>query len=508
MKRFVLALDQGTTSSRALLIDAEGRVAATAQEELPQSFPKPGYVEHDPDRIFETQLSCARRAISESGTKTEEIAAIGITNQRETAIVWERATGRPIHPAIVWQCRRTSEACEAIKRRRLEATIRKKTGLVVDPYFSATKIAWILDAVPGARRRAERGELAFGTVDTWLLWRLTGGRIHATDASNASRTSLYDLRKGRFDPELLKIFGVPKAVLPDVVDSSGVVAETDSEWLGLPVPIAGVAGDQQAALFGQACFRKGSMKATYGTGAFLLQNVGTKAAGSKHGLLSTVAWRKNGETTYALEGSVFVAGAAIQWLRDALRVVTSAAASEALAASLQSNDGVYFVPAFTGLGTPHWDAGARGLICGLTRGTGAAHVARAALESIAYQTCDLVDAMTADSGTRPKELRVDGGAARNAFLMQFQADVLGIPVVRAAVTETTALGAAFLAGLAVGFFKGERPLSAAWKSDATFEPKASRADRERLLEGWRDAVSRTLLRKADPPRRRRKGGAS
>ncbi len=494
MHRYILALDQGTTSSRALLVRRDGSVAATAQQEIGQSYPAPGFVEHDPEEIWRTQRDCAREAIVRAGARTEEIAAIGIAVQREPTSVWDRADGRPIHPAIVWQCRRTADLCEKLKRSRSGALVRQKTGLVVDPYFSATKIGWILDHVRGARRRAERGELLFGTVDSWLLWRLTGGRVHATDVSNASRTLLFDLRRGRFDDGLLKTFRTPRAMLPEIRDTDGDFGLTDPEHFGLAVPIRAVMGDQQAALFGQGRLKPGGMKNTYGTGCFLLMNAGDSPPAPPPGILATAAWRRGGRTTYALEGGVFVAGAAVQWLRDALRVIGAAAETEALAEGLGGNDGVYFVPAFAGLGAPHWDPHARGAIFGLTRGTGIAHLARAALEAMAYQTRDLVEAITAKAGVRPRELRVDGGAVRNDFLCQFQADMLGIPVVRPAATESTALGAAYMAGLAAGFWRSEREVAALRRIDRVFEPRIGRAERERLYAGWKNAVARTLSR--------------
>ncbi len=495
MKRFVLALDQGTTSSRAILFDHDGAVVGVAQEELPQHYPRPGWVEHEPEDIWRTQIDCARRVLASTGTPAEDVAAIGIANQRETTIVWDRKTGVPIHRAIVWQCRRTAQECQRLKRAGGERVFARQTGLVLDPYFSGTKIAWILDHVPGARRRAARGELAFGTVDSWLIWRLTRGAVHATDPSNASRTLAYDLRRGAFDDGLLARLRVPRAVLPEIRPSSGDFGTADPCWFGAPIPLGGVAGDQQAALFGQACFRPGMVKNTYGTGCFLLMNVGSKVPRPKSGVLATVAWTKDDATTYALEGSVFVAGAAVQWLRDALKIIGSADETEGLARSLAANDGVYFVPAFVGLGTPHWDPTARGAIFGLTRGTGRAHLARAALEAMAFQTRDLVDAMTADAGVRPKELRVDGGAARNDFVYQFQADVRGIPLGRPMVTETTALGAAYLAGLSTGFWQSERELAALWRAERRFEPTLKKAARDRLHAGWLDAVSRTLTRR-------------
>jgi glycerol kinase len=494
MPNYVLALDQGTTSSRAILFDRAGSVVSVGQQEFPQIFPQAGWVEHNPEDIWNSQLYCAREALSKANVKADHVAAIGITNQRETTLVWDRGSGQPVYNAIVWQCRRTAPMCEKLKKEKFDRVIRKKTGLVTDAYFSGTKVAWILDNVSGVRARAKSGELAFGTVDTWLIYNLSGrsgaGKAHVTDVSNASRTMLYDIRKQKWDDEILKKLRVPASMLPEVKSSSEVYAETDPDLLGAPIPIAGIAGDQQAALFGQACFRPGMMKNTYGTGCFLLMNTGPKANASKTGLLTTVAWRANGRTEYALEGSVFVAGAAVQWLRDGLNVIGNAAETEALATSVADNHGVYFVPAFVGLGAPYWDADARGAVVGLTRGATRAHVARAAIEAMAYQTRDVVECMQKDSGIKARELRIDGGATRNDFLCQFQADILGIPVVRPVITETTALGAAYLAGLAVGFWKNEKEISAQWQEEKCFEPKMKRSERERLYEGWQKAVNR------------------
>ncbi|QQS45997.1 MAG: glycerol kinase GlpK [Acidobacteriota bacterium] len=488
MSNYVLALDQGTTSSRAILFDRSGRIAGVAQQEFPQIFPRAGWVEHGPEAIWSSQLDCARQVLS--GIPASEVAAIGITNQRETTVMWNRTDGRPIHNAIVWQCRRTAPMCEKLKKEKFDRVIRKKTGLVTDAYFSGTKVAWILDNVKDARKQAQAGELAFGTVDTWLINRLSGGRAYVTDVSNASRTMLYDIRRQRWDDEILKKLRIPAAVLPEVKSSSEIYAETDPELFGAPIPIAGIAGDQQAALFGQACFKPGMMKNTYGTGCFLLMNTGEKANASKTGLLTTIAWRTGRKTEYALEGSVFIAGAAVQWLRDGLGIITGAAETEALAASVTDNHGVYFVPAFVGLGAPYWDQNARGAIVGLTRGASRAHIARAALEAMAYQTRDVVECMQRDSGIKARELRVDGGATRNDFLCQFQADILGIPVVRPIVTETTALGAAYLAGLAVGFWKSENEIARQWQVEKRFEPKMKKSERERLYAGWQEAVAR------------------
>jgi glycerol kinase len=490
MPNYVLALDQGTTSSRAILFDRAGQIVSVGQQEFPQIFPQAGWVEHNPEDIWNSQLYCAREALSKANVKAEEVAAIGITNQRETTVVWDRAADRAIHNAIVWQCRRTASICEKLKKEKFDRVIRRKTGLVTDAYFSGTKVAWLMDHVKDARKRATAGDLAFGTVDSWLIHRLSGGKAHVTDVSNASRTLLYDIRKQQWDAEILKKLRIPAALLPQVKSSSEVYAETAPDLLGAPIPIAGIAGDQQAALFGQACFKPGMMKNTYGTGCFLLMNTGESANASKTGLLTTIAWRKRGRTEYALEGSVFVAGAAIQWLRDGLGIIANAADTEAMAASVSDTQGVYFVPAFVGLGAPYWDQDARGAIVGLTRGATRAHLARAALEAMAYQTRDVVECMQKDSGIKARELRVDGGATRNDFLCQFQADVLGIPVVRPVITETTALGAAYLAGLAVGFWKSEKEIASQWQEEKRFEPKMKKADRDRLYEGWQAAVAR------------------
>jgi glycerol kinase len=490
MSRFVLALDQGTTSSRALVFDRRGRACGAAQEEFAQHYPRPGWVEHDPCDLWETTRRSALSALRTAKLTTRDLAAIGITNQRETTLLWDRRTGRPLHRAIVWQDRRTAEACAQLKRRGLEPLFRRKTGLLLDPYFSGTKLAWLLDHVPGARRRAERGELAFGTVDTWLLWQLTGGRVHATDVSNASRTLLLNLRTGDWDGALLKILRIPREVLPEVRGSSEVYGEVSAVPALRGVPIAGIAGDQQAALFGQACFHPGMAKNTYGTGCFLLLHTGTKPVASKNNLLTTIAWRIGQKTEYALEGSVFIGGAVVQWLRDGLGLIKKSVDVERLAARVPDNGGVYLVPAFTGLGAPHWDAQARGLITGLTRGSTAGHFARAALESIAYQSADLLAAMEADAGRRLRELRVDGGAVGNDPLMQFQADLLRVPVVRPRTTETTALGAAYLAGLAIGFWKSRDEIAALWAADRTFQPRAPAAAMHRLQAGWQRAIAR------------------
>jgi len=485
----ILALDQGTTSSRAILFDHAGAVVAVAQKEFPQIFPKPGWVEHDPAAIWSSQWEVAQGVLAKAGVTAKEVAAIGITNQRETTLIWDRKSGRPIHNAIVWQDRRTAPMCDALKRRGLAKKIRQKTGLVVDAYFSATKIAWLLQHVPGAKARARRGELAFGTVDTWLVWNLTGGRVHVTDPSNASRTMLYNLRIGDWDDELLKVFGIPRSLLPAVRSSSEIYG--DAVLDSVPVPIAGIAGDQQAALFGQVCHAPGLVKNTYGTGCFMLMHTGMKPIPSKNNLLTTVAWRIGGKTEFALEGSVFIAGAAVQWLRDGLGIIKSSREVESLAASVPDNGGVYLVPAFTGLGAPHWDQYARGILAGLTRGSTAGHVARAALEGIAYQVRDVLNAMQRDAGIRLKELRVDGGACANNLLMQFQADVLGVPVVRPKVAETTALGAAYLAGLAVGFWKDRKEIAKQWQADRQFRPAMKPAQRRQLVAGWEKALARS-----------------
>ena len=493
----VLALDQGTTSSRAIVFDRGGRIVAQAQREFRQIFPREGWVEHDPEEIWSSQLAVAREAIAAARLTAADIAAIGIANQRETALVWERASGRPVYNAIVWQDRRTAPMCEQLRAAGLERTLSQKTGLLLDPYFSATKIAWMLEHVPGVRERAARGELAFGTVDSWLVWRLTSGAHHLTDASNASRTLLFDIHACGWDDELLAIFDIPRALMSSVVPSSGMVATTAPAWLGAAIPIAGIAGDQQAALVGQRCTLPGMVKNTYGTGCFMLMQTGNAPIASAHRLVTTIATKTSVATRYALEGSVFVAGAIVQWLRDGLGVISSSAEVEALARSVEDNGGVYLVPALTGLGAPHWDPHARGALFGLTRAATKAHVARAALESIAFQSADLIDAMHADSGIRVTEMRVDGGAAGNDLLMQFQADVLGVPVVRPAITETTALGAAFLAGLGVGLWRDETELDRQWRAERTFEP-AMASDRVAELKAhWRRALERAKRWTAD-----------
>ena len=488
MKQYVLALDQGTTSSRAVLFDHDQQIVGICQQEYPQIYPQAGWVEHDPLEIWSSQYSVMMEAIARFNVAPEEIAAIGITNQRETTIVWDKLTGEPVYNAIVWQCRRTAPICEDLIARGLKDYIRENTGLLIDAYFSGTKIKWILDHVPGARERAERGELLFGTVDTWLVWKLTGGRVHVTDYTNASRTMLFNIRTLDWDDKILAALDIPRSMLPEVKDSSCVYGHAVIG--GYAVPIAGIAGDQQAALFGQACFDKGDAKNTYGTGCFLLMNVGEAFVQSRSGLLTTIAVGIGGKVEYALEGSVFVGGAVIQWLRDSLRVIESAAESEALALSVPDSGGVYLVPAFTGLGAPHWDMYARGTIVGLTRGSTREHIVRAALEAIAYQVADVVRAMEQDTGLKLSALRVDGGASANNFLMQFQADVLARNTVRPVVRETTALGAACLAGLAVGFWSSREEIRAAWTEDRTFTPAMSEADRKAALGGWEKAVGR------------------
>ena len=487
---FILALDQGTTSSRAIVFDHAGAIRAAAQKEFPQIFPQPGRVEHDPEEIWETQLGVAAEAIARAGIHARDIAAIGITNQRETTVVWDRRTGMPVYNAIVWQDRRTAAFCDELKAQGRERLFSDKTGLVLDAYFSGTKLRWILENVAGARRQAEAGQLAFGTIESWLIWKLSGGASHVTDASNASRTLFFNIHRGDWDDELLEILAIPRAALPQVVASSGIVAHTVPELLGARIPVAGIAGDQQAALFGQCCIVPGMVKNTYGTGCFMLMHTGATPVRSRNRLLTTTAWRIDGRDEYALEGSVFIAGAVVQWLRDSLGIIKSSAEVEALAVSVADNGGGYFVPAFAGLGSPHWDPYARGTIVGLTRGTGAAHIARAALESIAYQTADVLHAMESDAGIRLSELRVDGGATQNNFLMQFQADLLGVRVVRPKVFETTALGAAYLAGLGVGYWKDAAEISAQRQTERVFDPAMERAEAARLMEEWRKALTR------------------
>jgi len=488
---YILALDQGTTSSRAIVFDHDGAIRAVAQKEFTQIFPTAGWVEHDPQEIWASQIGVAVEALGRAHVRPKDIAAIGITNQRETTIVWDRETGEPVHHAIVWQDRRTADYCERLKAEGAGEAIQAKTGLLIDAYFSASKIRWILDNVPGARARADAGRLAFGTVDTWLVWKLTSHRQHVTDVSNASRTMLFNIHTLQWDDELLRLFAIPASMLPEVRSSSEVYGEV-STTLGIEsVPIAGMAGDQQAALFGQMCRTPGMSKNTYGTGCFLLQNIGTIPTRSHQQLVTTVAWQIGGRTAYALEGSVFIGGAVVQWIRDGLGLIRTAADIEPLAAGVSDNGGVYLVPAFAGLGAPHWDPYARGTIVGITRGTTSGHIARAALESIAYQVADLLDAMAADAGIALTELRVDGGAATNNTLMQFQADLLGVPVVRPAVTETTALGAAYLAGLAVGFWSSLEAITGQWKVDRRFEPEMPRAAAGALRERWSAALGRS-----------------
>jgi glycerol kinase len=490
-RRHVLALDQGTSGSTALVVDPDGRVLARGYAELPQYYPRPGWVEHDPEEIWATTERAAGAALAQARVGGQEIAAVGITNQRETAVVWERASGRPIHRAIVWQCRRTADMCERLRADGAEPTVRARTGLVLDAYFSGTKVRWLLDEIPGARVRGERGELAFGTVDSWLLWKLTAGAVHATDVSNASRTLCLNLATADWDDEMLALLGVPRAMLPRVRPSAGVFGETaDLGWLPRGVPVAGIAGDQQAALFGQACFAPGSAKNTYGTGCFVLVNTGATPVVSRHGLLTTIAWQVDGTTTYALEGSVFIAGAVIQWLRDGLGLLRDARESRAMAESVADTGGVYFVPAFVGLGAPYWDMYARGTIVGITRGTTAAHLVRAGLEAIAYQSRDVLEAMAADAGGSVRTLRVDGGAVANDFLCQFQADIMDVPVERPRVIETTALGAAGLAGLGAGVWRSLDAFAERAAIERTFVPAMDAQTREERYRSWRRAVER------------------
>jgi glycerol kinase len=491
---YILSLDQGTTSSRAILFDHNGLIRQMAQKEFKQFYPKPGWVEHDAEEIWSSQYGVLAEVLAKSNLTTRDIAAIGITNQRETVVVWERATGRPIYPAIVWQDRRTAGFCDELKARGLGSMIAERTGLVIDAYFSATKLKWILDNAGGARSRAAKGELAFGTIDSWLVWKLTAGKLHITDTTNASRTLLFNIHTCQWDSELLDLFDVPAAMLPEVRASSELYGHSDNVVApgSAGVPIAGIAGDQQAALFGQLCTQPGMVKNTYGTGCFLLMNTGTKAVASKNQLITTIAWTREGRTEYALEGSIFIAGAVVQWLRDGLHFIRESQQVEAMAAEAGDNGGVFCVPAFAGLGAPHWNQYARGSLFGMTRGTTKAHIARAALESIAYQTYDVLKAMEADSGIVLKELRVDGGATANNLLMQFQSDILAVPVVRPVVTETTALGAAYLAGLGVGYWSSERDISQQWAVDRRFEPVMEAGQVSRLLNGWRRAVKAAI----------------
>ena len=491
-QKYILALDQGTSSSRAIVFDHEGRICATAQKEFPQHFPKPGWVEHDPKDIWSSEASVIAEAITSMGINGLNIAGIGITNQRETTIVWDAETGEPVYNAIVWQDRRTSEYCDSLKEQNLTGFIREKTGLIIDAYFSATKIRWILENVPGARARAEAGKLRFGTVDTWLLWNLTRGECHMTDVSNASRTMLFNIHTLNWDEDLMKLFGIPMSMLPEVHSSSEIYGYTKTTIFAHKVPVAGIAGDQQAALFGQMCTTPGSVKNTYGTGCFLLMNSGTKTITSSHNLLTTIAWKIGDTVNYALEGSIFVGGSVVQWLRDGLGIIKSSSEIESLAMTVPDNGGVYFVPALTGLGAPYWDQYAKGTICGLTRGTTAAHIARAALEGIAFETMDIVNAMEHDAGIKLAELKVDGGASRNNLMMQFQADILGTKVIRPKVTETTAMGACYLAGLAMGYWDSLDDIKRQWNADKVFEPLAPAEKVLKLKEGWANAIGRTL----------------
>ena len=488
MEQYILALDQGTTSSRALLFNREGAIVASAQKEFKQFFPKPGWVEHDPEEIWAVQSGMAKEAMARLGVEAGQLAAIGITNQRETVVVWDRKTGKPIYPAIVWQDKRTAAYCDQLKMAGHQDMVRQKTGLVIDSYFSGTKVKWILDHVEGARERARSGELLMGTIDCWLVWNMTGGRLHLTDVTNACRTMLFNIHTLDWDRELLQLLEIPEAMLPQVRESSEVYGETNPGFLGGAVPIAGIAGDQQAALFGQMCTRKGMVKNTYGTGCFMLMNIGDEPIVSENNLLTSVGWTLNGRTTYVLEGSIFIAGAVVQWLRDGLKLIPDSPVVEALAAQVESSDDVYFVPAFAGLGAPYWNQQARGSLFGLTRGTTDAHIARAALESIAYQTMDVLKAMEADSGIPIEELRVDGGATVNNLLMQFQADVLGVETVRPQVVETTVMGAAFLAGLATGYWKDTGQIESVWQVDKRFEPTRDREAVKRGIKGWHRAI--------------------
>lgn len=492
MPKYVMALDAGTTSNRAILFNAAGEICSVAQKEFTQIFPKPGWVEHDADEIFNTQLEVAKQALANIGATAADIAAIGITNQRETTIVWNKLTGKPIYNAIVWQCRRTAPYCDKLVAKGLTETIRLKTGLVIDPYFSGTKIRWILENVPGAREQAENGELLFGTVETWLIWKLTGGRVHVSDYSNACRTMLLNINTLQWDEEILRLMDIPTSMLPAPKPSSCVYGNTDAQFFGAPIPISGAAGDQQSALFGQTCFDAGESKVTYGTGAFLLMNTGHEPIFSKNGLLTTIAWGLDGKVNYALEGSIFIAGAAIQWLRDELRFIESAGDSEYMALKVKDTNGCYVVPAFTGLGAPHWDAYARGAIVGITRGVNKYHIVRATLDSITYQTNDVLKAMEADSGIPMQALKVDGGASANNYLVQTQADICGTPVLRPRCVETTAMGAAYLAGLAVGYWSSLDDIKQNWAVDRKFEPSISVESRTERIQGWRKAVARTV----------------
>ncbi|MEE6453195.1 glycerol kinase GlpK [Gottfriedia acidiceleris] len=492
MNKYILSLDQGTTSSRAILFNKDGKIVHVAQKEFTQHFPNPGWVEHNAQEIWGSILAVIATCLSEADVKPEQIAGIGITNQRETTVVWDKTTGKPVYNAIVWQSRQTSEICDDLKEKGFGEIVQEKTGLLIDAYFSGTKVKWILDNVEGVREKAERGELLFGTIDTWLVWKLSGGNVHVTDYSNASRTLMYNIHELRWDDELLEMLTVPKSMLPEVQSSSEIYGHTvDYHFFGQNVPIAGIAGDQQAALFGQACFGEGMAKNTYGTGCFMLMNTGEKAVKSNHGLLTTIAWGLNGKVEYALEGSIFVAGSAIQWLRDGMRMFKDASKSEEYATRVESTDGVYIVPAFVGLGTPYWDSEVRGAVFGLTRGTTKEHFIRATLEALAYQTKDVLCAMEADSGIELKTLRVDGGAVKNNFLMQFQSDLLDVPVERPEVNETTALGAAYLAGLAVGYWENQETISKQWNMDTRFKPEMQNEKREELYSGWKKAIEAT-----------------
>ncbi|MCM3739698.1 glycerol kinase GlpK [Oceanobacillus luteolus] len=491
-EKYILALDQGTTSSRAILFNHNGEIVEVAQKEFEQFYPKPGWVEHDANEIWTSILSCIANVLRKADIEPDQVAGIGITNQRETAVVWDNNTGKPIYNAIVWQSRQTQEICNELREQGYNDLFRDKTGLLLDPYFSGTKVKWILDNVDGAREKAENGDLLFGTIDTWLVYKLSGQKTHVTDYSNASRTLMFNIYDLKWDDELLDILGVPKTMLPEVRSSSEVYANTvDYHFFGHEVPIAGIAGDQQAALFGQTCFEEGMGKNTYGTGCFMLMNTGEKGVSSKHGLLTTLAWGIDGKVEYALEGSVFVAGSAVQWLRDGLKIIETSPESESFATKVESTDGVYMVPAFVGLGTPYWDSDARGALFGLTRGTSKEHFIRATLESLAYQTRDVLDAMIQDSNIELKALRVDGGAVKNDFLMQFQSDILNVPVERPVVQETTALGAAYLAGLAVGYWKDKEEIAKQWVVEKTFEPEMDEQQREGLYTGWQKAVEAT-----------------
>jgi glycerol kinase len=493
MEKYILSIDQGTTSSRAILFNKEGKIVHSAQREFTQYFPNPGWVEHDANEIWGSVLSCIATVLSEKDIRADQVEAIGITNQRETAVIWDKETGRPIYNAVVWQSRQTADICAELKQNGHEQTFRDKTGLLVDPYFSGTKVKWILDQVHGAREQAEQGKLLFGTIDTWLIWKLTGGKSHVTDYSNAARTLMFNIHTLEWDKELLNILNVPEAMLPEVRPSSDVYGTTASfHFFGQEIPVAGAAGDQQAALFGQACFDEGMAKNTYGTGCFMLMNTGEKAVKSEHGLLTTIAWGIDGKVEYALEGSIFVSGSAIQWLRDGLRMLKNASDSEQYAERVASTDGVYVVPAFVGLGTPYWESDVRGAVFGLTRGTEKEHFIRAVLESLAYQTKDVLEAMEADSGISLKTLRVDGGAVMNAFLMQFQSDLLDVSVERTKINESTALGAAYLAGLAVGFWNDRSEIVRNWQVERTFEPKMDSAVRDELYSGWKKAVKAAI----------------